>query len=353
MPAPTTNQDHSRDAEWQQLCSIAAAVGRDTGLVQGAGGNVSLKSDATLRVKASGKWLADAELDDIFVPLSLECARSQVASDSEDFSSCLLDNATLKPSIETGMHAVLPHRVVLHVHSVNVLSYAVLECGKEQLRQRLGGIPWRWIPYCRPGAPLTCAVRAAVEVASGTSPLALVLGNHGLVVAADSIDGVMSLLNAVEDALRRPARTVEVDAHRAALERLAIEVGAKLPLNDAAIPLAVDTIALQVAAMGALYPDHVVFLGAMPAIRSQDEMKHFSWADCDTPYVIVRDLGVLARTDISANAEAMLGCWADLALRIADPTHISPLTESSILELTGWDAERYRQSLARAQHPCK
>jgi len=76
-------------------------------------------------------------------------------------------------------------------------------------------------------------------------------------------------------------------------------------------------------------------------------MKQFSWAVCDTPYVIVKDVGVLARNDISANAEAMLGCWAALAMRIPDSARINPLNESSILELTGWDAEKYRQSLAR------
>ena len=89
-----------------------------------------------------------------------------MASGSEDFSACLLDDGALKPSIETGMHAVLPHRVVLHVHSINVLSWAVLDHGAQELSGPLEGTSWCWIPYRRPGAPLTREVLSKANIES-------------------------------------------------------------------------------------------------------------------------------------------------------------------------------------------
>lgn len=57
-----------------ELCRMSARVGRNILLVQGAGGNSSVKEDDVLWVKASGTWLADAEDKDIFVPVALSAA---------------------------------------------------------------------------------------------------------------------------------------------------------------------------------------------------------------------------------------------------------------------------------------
>ena len=42
------------------LCAVSRRIGADAALVQGAGGNTSLKRDGVLWVKASGRWLARA-----------------------------------------------------------------------------------------------------------------------------------------------------------------------------------------------------------------------------------------------------------------------------------------------------
>ena len=49
---------------------------------------------------------------------------------------------------------------------------------QEQAAQKLDGIRCAWIPYRRPGAPLTLAVRAALD----EKPDVLLLANHGIVV---------------------------------------------------------------------------------------------------------------------------------------------------------------------------
>ena len=54
------------------LISLSARIGGNSNLVQAGGGNTSLKEDGTLWIKASGKWLARAEHDDMFVPVPME-----------------------------------------------------------------------------------------------------------------------------------------------------------------------------------------------------------------------------------------------------------------------------------------
>ncbi len=53
----------------KELRRMSARVGKNILLVQGAGGNSSVKHGDVLWVKASGTWLADAEDKDIFVPV--------------------------------------------------------------------------------------------------------------------------------------------------------------------------------------------------------------------------------------------------------------------------------------------
>ena len=87
----------------------------------------------------------------------------------------------MRPSIETSLHALLPHRLVIHVHSVNLIAWAVRADGRAELDRRLAGLSWAWIPYVRPGLPLTPALAAILR---DRRPDVLVLQNHGLVVGA-------------------------------------------------------------------------------------------------------------------------------------------------------------------------
>ncbi|HEY3144787.1 MAG TPA: class II aldolase/adducin family protein, partial [Dongiaceae bacterium] len=101
-------------AELQSLREVSARVGRDINLVQGAGGNSSLKLGEVLWVKASGAWLMEAEQRDIFVPVDLPGALRALEQRTEKMPAAD-PAAKLRPSIETSLHALLPHRVVLHV----------------------------------------------------------------------------------------------------------------------------------------------------------------------------------------------------------------------------------------------
>jgi rhamnose utilization protein RhaD (predicted bifunctional aldolase and dehydrogenase) len=102
-----------------ELRRMSARVGKNILLTQAAGGNSSIKQGDVLWVKASGAWLADAETKEIFLPISLSGARAALADGNERMPLAPGHAARqLRASIETSLHALMPHPVVLHVHSV-------------------------------------------------------------------------------------------------------------------------------------------------------------------------------------------------------------------------------------------
>jgi rhamnose utilization protein RhaD (predicted bifunctional aldolase and dehydrogenase) len=62
--------------------------------------------------------------EEMFVPLELAEVRESIQNDTEITSRYALRD-DLRPSIETAMHAVLRHRVVIHVHSINAIAWAI------------------------------------------------------------------------------------------------------------------------------------------------------------------------------------------------------------------------------------
>jgi rhamnose utilization protein RhaD (predicted bifunctional aldolase and dehydrogenase) len=103
-----------------------------------------------------------------------------------------LSGEELMPSIETVMHAILPHRVVLHVHSVNTLASAVRWDAPERLKSQLRGLSRQWVPYARSGLPLAREIERALGRSSAFD--ILVLGNHGLVVCGDDCRSIELVL---------------------------------------------------------------------------------------------------------------------------------------------------------------
>jgi rhamnose utilization protein RhaD (predicted bifunctional aldolase and dehydrogenase) len=179
-------------SEIQRLREFSACLGNDPLLVQGSNGNTSIKIDGMLWVKASGKWLADATADDMFVSTGIAHARQSVRNVLQDvWSDELIADGVhpnkptggLRPSVETPMHAVIPHRVVVHVHSINAIAWAIRLDGEKQLTVRLRGLHWKWIPC----APSGVALARDVEQAFAADPEIniLVLGNHGLVICGN------------------------------------------------------------------------------------------------------------------------------------------------------------------------
>ena len=113
----------------RKLSNLSKDIGRDLNLIQGAGGNTSVKINDELWVKASGYWLSDANQKNIFVPVNykkvidgVEKRRNDPVSEAVVHTS---DARELRPSIETTLHAVMPQKYVAHTQSVNVIANTI------------------------------------------------------------------------------------------------------------------------------------------------------------------------------------------------------------------------------------
>ncbi|HKP23954.1 MAG TPA: class II aldolase/adducin family protein, partial [Dongiaceae bacterium] len=248
-------------AELQYLKEVSARVGRDMTLVQGAGGNTSVKEGDVLWVKASGAWLSEADKREIFVPVDLPGALRALGQGIEKMP--VADPAAkLRPSIETSLHALLPHRVVLHVHAVNTIAWASCIGVEQELAQRLERLAWARVPYRRPGLPLSQVV---AETLAQRKPDVLILGNHGLLVGAGDCAAAEALVHEVERCLHLSVRPAPA-GDRAALEALCRGTDYRPASDEGCHRLATDPHSLAIVTKGSLYPDHVVFLG--PAMRA-------------------------------------------------------------------------------------
>ncbi len=328
------------------LRRMSARVGKNILLVQGAGGNSSVKFGDLLWVKASGTWLADAEDKDIFVPISLSGARAALTHGDERMPLAPGVETGLRASIETSLHALLPQPVVLHVHSVNTIAWSVRPDAGEELAARLHNLAWRALDYHHPGLPLAHAVRE-----SAREPIdVLILGNHGLVVGAASCEAAEALVMEVEQRLALPPRDA-APADDSALRRIWDGTDYRLPNDPFCHVTATDPHSLAVATTGSLYPDHVVFLGpAMPILTQGEDLAAKAALTVPPPVaLLVPGKGALIRGDTSPGAEAMLSCLALVTSRLPRDAKIKYLSRDNEQALLNWDAEHYRQQMTASR----
>ena len=336
--------EHER--EMMSLRDLSARVGGDPLLVQASNGNTSIKLDGAMWIKASGKWLARANEEDMFVPIELAEVKELINKDTEISSRHHRKN-TKSPSIETPMHAVLRHRVVVHVHSINAIAWAIRVDGPDQLRERLAGLQWRWIPYTASGIPLAREIEKAVGDAPETD--VLILGNHGLVVCGSDCRAVEELLAEVERRIAiSPRRAPDPDA--AVLEMIAQISGWQFPDVETLHALGTDSVTRTILGGGVLYPCQAIFLGRTmplfpPAVLVSRLADCFYGAEKVPPFIAVEKGGVMLNEKMNDAERATLLALAEVAQRTSESAQLRYLEDSEVEDVLSGGADGYRDEL--------
>ena len=322
-------------------------VGTNFNYVQGAGGNSSIKiNDRKMLIKASGKWLKNALDEDIFVAVDWQHINKAIATDESRALDSALNTAhtsAFKPSIETTMHSLMPHKVVLHTHSLNALTILVQQDCKTLLEKKLQGINWSFIPYCRPGFPLTQLVQKAT---TDKECDVLLIQNHGLVVGGSTPEKTLTSMLEIE---KRLSINPSEQKNLKTTTRQPIE-NKKFLFSDSDVinRIAFNDNTIRIATGGSLYPDHVVFLGSGLAFAENIPTAISSLQKCFTEplhpkAVIVSNQGVIHSRNLSPAGVEMLLTIAKISSRIPKDAQIKYLTKSEELDLITWDKEQYRQ----------
>ncbi len=199
-------------------------LGRDPELVLHGGGNTSVKTRLpdmmgrqtdVLCVKGSGWDMADIE------PAGLPAVRldpirelrALSALSDEDMVNVqrinLLDAAAPNPSVETLLHAFLPHKFVDHTHSSAVLAVSDQPDG-DAICRRLFGDSMGYVPYIMPGFELARKAAEVFEADPGVD--GLILDKHGIFTFGDSAreayERMIEKVSLAEGRVRRGRRKV-------------------------------------------------------------------------------------------------------------------------------------------------
>ena len=331
------NMSATNQAELTSLRELSARIGSDPLLTQASTGNSSIKLEGVLWIKASGKWMADAIHEDILIPLDLAEVRERVKQTVDPAERYT------RASIETAMHAVLPHRVVLHVHCVNTIAWAVRQDAPVQLEHRLDGLHWQWISYVPSGLPLAREIEKVLSASADTD--VLVLGNHGLVIGGDDCDAVEDLLSQVEQRLAICPRKAD-PADYAALAEIAGGSSWDLPDDDEVHALGTDAISRAVLSGGVLYPCQSIFSnsgtpGLFRSVPCPDPRDPWESRYCTRPFLIVERCGVIVTTTMTPAHRAMMSGLAQVIQRISSSAPIRYLTEEEVANSFSMIGSRY------------
>jgi rhamnose utilization protein RhaD (predicted bifunctional aldolase and dehydrogenase) len=329
----------TRPVELQPLLELTERAGTDPLLTQASTGNSSIKLDGVLWMKASGKWMADALRDEIFTPLNLaevkDCLRRDV------------DPAERYPgaSLETAMHAALPHRVVLHVHSINAIAWAVRKDAPSQLQRRLEGLRWCWVPYRAPGLPLSRELERTLSACPDAC--VFVLGNHGLVICGEDEVGVERLLAETERRLAIPPRQAH-PADYTALMEISEDSPWDLPEDDETHALGTDLTSRTILAAGLLYPCQAIFSDSITsdlfrAIPCPDSGKEWKDRYSDRPFLIVGGRGLIVSRALTPPEIAMLSGLAQVVQRLGASAPVRYLTAAEVADISSRVTYRYRE----------
>jgi rhamnose utilization protein RhaD (predicted bifunctional aldolase and dehydrogenase)/NAD(P)-dependent dehydrogenase (short-subunit alcohol dehydrogenase family) len=202
---------------------VASLIGAEDKLVLHGGGNSSVKTIHinllgerlhALFVKASGYNMASIAPNG-YSGLNLDhlkklYALSELSDEAmvNEFRTHLFDAHSATPSMETLVHAFVPHKFVDHTHPDAILALANQFEGERLLREALGE-DILLLQYFPPGFKLAKAV--AAELAKNPAARAMVLMHHGLLswgeTARESYGITIELAAQAENYIERHKRT--------------------------------------------------------------------------------------------------------------------------------------------------
>lgn len=277
------------------LVKASRALGADPSLVLHGGGNTSVKAtwqDITgdvlevLFIKGSGHNLATIGRGG-FAPLRLDRLKQLLPpvkmGDVElgnELRAASLDPGAPNPSVETLVHALVPHAAVLHSHADAVLAMTNTDGGKDKVRQ-LYGDKVVIVDYVMPGPDLGEACFAAWQCQAHEGTEGIVVLNHGLFAVGDTpgqalarheamIASARDLLGSVSERAEELAATV--DPLALAELRSAISTAAGKPLvmrrrSDSQVSAFLTDPALRESTQqGPMTPDHVLYTKRTPLL---------------------------------------------------------------------------------------
>ena len=217
------------------LTEMSNRYGSSPEYVLAGGGNTSYKDETTVYVKGSGTQMGTMgphqfvamDMQKLKAMLETQYPQDEAAREAAALADMmdakLPGQEDKRPSVEAILHALFPYKYVLHVHPALVNGLSCSQEGEAACTALLGE-DTVWIPLTKPGYILAAACHKAFAEKQrqiGSFPQVAILQNHGIFVAADTVEEIDASMDKVMAALgarltETPDTTeVEYDRERA------------------------------------------------------------------------------------------------------------------------------------------
>ncbi len=373
-----------------EIIKLSHKYGSNPDFVLAGGGNTSFKDKEFLYIKGSGTTLATIEKEG-FVKMNRaklsamferEYSKDSAAREAEVLADMMAarepSELAKRPSVETLLHNIINYTYIVHTHPAMANG---LTCGKEgkKAAEKLFGNKVLWIDLCEPGFVLATKVKKALDAykkANGTDADLILLQNHGIFVAGNSVKDVEAKTKYLFDTLEKNCKIkpdfspVEVDKERAALLAPAIRMLlrdetsiVKFYTNKEVIADLKDKESFKVIA-SSYSPDHIVYCKAAPLYIKWNDNIEKMYQDIENgivsfkakwgvnPKIIaVQNLGYFAWGNNVKNANICGEVFMDAVKIGAYSKNFGGalfMTKHMIDFICNWEVESYRSKISLA-----
>jgi rhamnose utilization protein RhaD (predicted bifunctional aldolase and dehydrogenase) len=169
----------------------------DSSLVQGRGGNVSVKFDTGMVVTSSGSMMGEVSMNRGYCVCDTIPSCNTYADESSYMQSILQKkkHGYGIPSMETGFHANIKNKIVVHTHPIHVNAILCSLEARETIASLFKDLSYKFVEYISPGFELVNRLSTDCSV--------IFLQNHGLVISASSAEEAMELTEKINNRCKR------------------------------------------------------------------------------------------------------------------------------------------------------
>ncbi len=375
----------------RELIAVSRHYGSKREYVIAGGGNTSWKSSDRLTIKASGTSLATigeegfcvldrAKLAEI---AGMKFSRDPVERE-EQVKNALLSSRVnpesgLRPSVETSLHDLFSYAFVVHTHPT--LANGLL-CGQEagERVKQLFGDDALYIPYGDPGFILFTLIRDEIlryRKVKGRDPQLVMIQNHGVFAAADTIAEIHRIYDELEMVLTRtigvlpgkeplapaPVFAEAVPAIRMMLSGEGLKV-ARAFNNQSVAPFIRD--AASFASISRPFtPDQLVYCLSEYLFAENTEspealieevkagIGEYRRRKGSNPRVLfVKNAGVMVAGESAAELDSLEALVLDFTRIAGLADHFGgphPMSHEQVVFIENWEVENYRKKVASGE----
>lgn len=376
----------------KDLIDVSRYYGLKKEYVIAGGGNTSYKNEEHLWIKASGVTLSTIDENGFCVldraslnDIPKQTFSTNTTAREEEVKNALLSSridpkSGLRPSVETSLHNLFEASFVVHTHSTLVNG---LMCSNKAAEKTLEifGDEILYIPYTDPGYILFISIDKEIKkykAKFNKEPQVVMLQNHGIFVAADTIDEINGIYAEIKSKLKAAFNPFPEEKGIAVSEKIAEVIPAiRMLLSEEKLKVAAainsswisnfisDKTTFEKGIKKPYNPDQMVYCmseylfientDSADAIIEEVKTKiaDFKSRKGAVPKLIfIQDEGVIVAEDsaVSVNyLKDMVNDFCQIATLAENFGGAHPLTPDQAAFIENWEVENYRKKISMGE----